>query len=255
MLRFIAAMMTLSASSILVTACNAQSTEQPSTTVTEVAAHSAFEPSESGARSGVVVETIDAASYTYVQVDTGTEVFWAAAPRCEVTEGQEITVPAGIPMENFHSDTLDRDFPLIFFVSEIGEAGHSPAMGHLPTSHATTDIGSTRSAADLPDIAVPKDGISIGTLYATKNELIGKEVTIRAKVAKVNLGIMGRNWIHIRDGSGDEAEGTHDLTITTNDVATVGDTVVISGAVTLDKDFGAGYFYQLIIEEAAVTIE
>ncbi len=74
-------------------------------------------------------------------------------------------------------------------------------------------------------------------------------------MVKFTPRIMGKNWLHLQDGSGDTAAGTHDLTVTTNVTAKVGDTVLISGAVTLDKDFGEGYKYDVIIEDAKVTVE
>ncbi len=255
MIRFFAAILTVLTGSLLIVACNAQSTDQPPSVTAETPAEDAVEQLQYGMRTGAVMETFDAASYTYVQVDTGTEVFWAAGPRCEIKAGQQVTIPAGVPMENFHSDSLDRDFPLIFFVDAIHQAGQPQTPSQLPASHPAIGSDSAKPAVDLSEISVSEGGITIGTLYATKNELAGQEVTIRAKVVKVNFGIMGRNWIHIRDGSGTPAEGTDDLTITTNDSAAVGDTVVVSGVVTLDRDFGAGYRYDVIIEDASVTIE
>ena len=77
-------------------------------------------------------------------------------------------------------------------------------------------------------------------------------MTIRAKVVKYNAGIMGKNWLHLRDGSG-KADKDNDLTVTSNDVAKVGDVVVIKGAVRTDKDFGAGYAYPVIVEDAKIA--
>jgi hypothetical protein len=65
---------------------------------------------------------------------------------------------------------------------------------------------------------------------------------------------MGKNWLHVRDGSG--AEGTNDLTVTTaGAMPNVGDTVVVTGPVVLNKDFGMGYQYDVLIEDAQVTVE
>jgi hypothetical protein len=76
----------------------------------------------------------------------------------------------------------------------------------------------------------------------------------RGKVVKTNPNIMGKNWLHVRDGSG--AEGTNDLTVTTAGTApNVGDTVVVKGTVALEKDFGMGYQYDIIVEDAEVTVE
>jgi hypothetical protein len=93
---------------------------------------------------------------------------------------------------------------------------------------------------------------TIEALYAGKDRLKGQRVQISGKVVKVNNGIMGKNFIHIQDGTG--RADANDLTVTTQDVLHVGDRVVVTGLVTLDRDFGAGYSYPLILEEATVSI-
>jgi hypothetical protein len=91
-------------------------------------------------------------------------------------------------------------------------------------------------------------------VFAEKASLAGKPVTVRGKVVKVNGGIMGKNWLHVRDGSG--AEGTNDLTVTTSgELPELGTIVVVTGPVTLDKDFGMGYQYAVILEDAEVKAE
>jgi len=91
-------------------------------------------------------------------------------------------------------------------------------------------------------------------VFAEKDALGGQKVTVRGKVVKVNAGIMNTNWLHVRDGSG--AEGTNDLTVTTaGTVPGVGDTVLLTGTVALNKDFGMGYSYDVIVEDAEVTVE
>ena len=91
-------------------------------------------------------------------------------------------------------------------------------------------------------------------MFAEKDQLAGQPVVFRGKVVKTNPNIMGKNWLHVRDGSG--AEGTNDLTVTTAGTApNVGDTVVVKGTVALNKDFGMGYQYDIIVEDAEVTVE
>ena len=60
---------------------------------------------------GKVAETMDAGGYTYVLVDAGTNKLWAAAPQFPVKQGDLVTVPGSEPMTDFHSKTLNRDFP------------------------------------------------------------------------------------------------------------------------------------------------
>lgn len=95
--------------------------------------------------------------------------------------------------------------------------------------------------------------VSVADIFAKKDELNGKNVTLSGKVVKVNLGIMGKNWIHLQDGTG--AQGTNDITITTEGTAAVDDKVVVTGTVVTDKDFGSGYKYDVIIENGMVTVQ
>ena len=123
-----------------------------------------------------------------------------------------------------------------------------PADPHpVPSVQPGTDV-------DLSGIAKADGGKTVAELYAEKDQLAGQKVTVRGKVVKTNAGIMDKNWLHVRDGSG--AEGTNDLTVTTSgELPKVGDTVLVTGALTLNKDFGMGYQYPVIVEDAAVTIE
>ena len=92
-------------------------------------------------------------------------------------------------------------------------------------------------------------------VFAERRVLVNKTVTVRGKVVKANPSIMGRNWIHIRDGSGSREKKDDDLTVTTQDGAAVGDIVVVRGVVHVDRDFGAGYSYPVVLEDAKVTRE
>jgi len=131
--------------------------------------------------------------------------------------------------------------------AEATAAGMPAAEGHpMPVEPA--------QAVDLTGIAKAEGGKTVAEVFAEKASLAGQKVVIRAKVVKANANIMGKNWLHIRDGSG--AEGTNDLTVTTtSELPKVGDTVIVTGPVVLNKDLGMGYTYEVILEDATVTIE
>ena len=123
-----------------------------------------------------------------------------------------------------------------------------PAAEPHPMPAAPTE------AVDLSGIAKADGGKTVAEVFAEKDQLAGQQVLLRAKVVKTNSGIMGKNWLHVRDGSG--AEGTNDLTVTTSAPAPdVGDTVLVKGLVSLNKDLGMGYVYDVIVEDAEVTVE
>jgi hypothetical protein len=132
----------------------------------------------------------------------------------------------------------------------IAQAASAP----LSEGHPTIDMhGSAAPKFDFSKIVKPKGGKTVQEVYEEKAKLNGKRVTLRGKVVKYNEAIMGKNWLHLRDGTGKDP--TDDLTVTTQAKAKVNDTVLVEGTVTLGKDLGAGYKYDVIIEDAKVKIE
>ncbi|MFI5396154.1 MAG: DNA-binding protein [Candidatus Binatia bacterium] len=202
---------------------------------------------------GKVVETMNAGTYTYVQVDDGTKKIWAAAPQFQVAVGDVVVVPEGAPMRNFESKTLGRTFDLVYFVEGIQVAGSHTAKEQVAAAHGAGTTKAPAVALDLSNIAKATGGQTVSELFANKTALAGKEVAVRGKVAKFTSSIMGKNWIHLKDGTG--SAGTNDLTVTTNAEAAVGNTVLVHGKLSTDKDFGFGYKYDVLIEDAAVAVE
>ena len=129
----------------------------------------------------------------------------------------------------------------------------TPAAQPAPQPAAPAAPAAAPAAISLEGIAKAEGGFTVEELFSKKSELGGKQIALRGRVVKYNSGIMGKNWLHLRDGTG--AEGSNDLTVTTSEPAAVGDTVLIQGTVAIDKDFGAGYRYGLIVEDAKVTKE
>ncbi|MFZ5875940.1 MAG: OB-fold nucleic acid binding domain-containing protein [Nitrospirota bacterium] len=105
--------------------------------------------------------------------------------------------------------------------------------------------------AAAPTMAGDTKVKNIETLFAQKDKLSGQHIQISGKVVKVNNGIMGKNFFHLQDGSGNAP--ANDLTVTTQEMVKVGDQVTVTGLVTVNRDFGAGYSYPLILEEATVV--
>ena len=112
-------------------------------------------------------------------------------------------------------------------------------------------LGRVESAEKDTTASTKVDVYKVEDVYAKKDKLSGKKVAVKGKVVKFNAGIMGKNWVHVQDGSG--KQGTNDITATTSQSASVGETVLITGILAVNKDFGGGYKYEVIIEEATVT--
>ena len=205
---------------------------------------------------GTVVSTMDVTNYTYVEIDTGEGIVWAAGPTTELKEGDLVFVRDPGPMPNFYSTSLDRRFDMIYFGSSFQVHGRGFTAPTDPAGDRPP--GEKREAAvEITGIERADGGETIAAIFENKADLAGQEVTVRGKVVKSNSGIMGRNWIHLRDGTSGP-EGNNDLTVTsssTSVAAEVGDTVLVRGTVVLEKDFGYGYRYDLMLEDATVTIE
>lgn len=228
------------------------------------------EPPAEGGLTGKVLETVDAGPYTYVQVSDGSRTIWAAGPRSTVAVGDTIVVPPGMAMKNFTSKTLQRTFEEIYFVNSLGKPGAAaaPVAPSAPApaleAQSAPDLAplaahrgngnrppAAASGVDLNGILKADGGQTVAELYTGKAELAGQPVVVRGRVIKFTAAVMGKNWIHLQDSSG--ASG--DLTLTTSAVAKVGDLIVVRGNLGVDRDFGAGYRYDIVIEDAAVTVE
>ena len=202
---------------------------------------------------GKVVQTMNAGPYTYVEVDDGTKKVWAAAPQFVVAVGDQVVVPAGAPMPNFHSKSLDRTFDVVYFVGGIQVVGGKAGGDAAPAAQGPGGARVTAPTITVSHVEKAAGGYTVAELFANKVSLVGKEVSVRGKVAKATEGVMGKNWLHIQDGTG--ATGTNDVTATTTGSAAVGATVLVRGKLAADKDLGFGYKYDVLIEDATVTVE
>lgn len=204
--------------------------------------------------SGKVLETMDAGGYTYIKLESASGAEWAAVSAATVKVGDSVTLLPQVTLENFESKSLNRTFERIIFGSVAAPGGASV----MPSGHPSVP-GAMKGMADIDPgtIDVPKadgaDGKRVAEVWASRSSLGEKKVAIRGKVVKFSPAIMGKNWMHIRDGSGSREKGDDDITVTTKDTAAVGDVVLVNGIVRVDKDFGAGYSYAVIVEEAKIA--
>lgn len=216
-------------------------------------------PIPEGMIRGTVLETIDAAGYTYVQLGSGENKIWLAGPKTTVAVGDVVQAPQGMPMTDFHSAALNRDFEVVYFVGGMqnlsaAPAAQAPVAADAPVAQSPNTAAPSAAVEEVAVEAV-EAGKNIAELFANKDAYADKEVTLRGKVVKYNADVMGANFIHIQDGSGNAADKNHDLTVTSKSAAAVGDVVVVKGKLVLEKDFGAGYSYPVIVEDAEVTVE
>lgn len=194
-----------------------------------------------GMHSVQVVEVIQTNSYTYLQVLENNEKIWIAVAAREAKPGDVLYYTDALEMRDFSSKELNRTFALIYFVQDPSD---SPDVGKaiFPAGKKSTE---RITGIEIEHI---EGGINLSTLFDNKNDFRNKSVKIRGIVVKVNKNIMGKNWVHIQDGTG--SDDLYDLTITTMDNIEVGNIATFEGKIALEKDFGAGYAYDIIMEEA-----
>lgn len=252
---------------------NSEKTSQPKVSTqkqTEIAPKAVA--SKPNGLSGKVLETFDSGGYTYVRVDSDTGEKWVAAPQAQVTVGEDASFADGQVMQNFHSKTLNRTFEEIIFTAGIigkDPASETTGMGAgsfaeaIQGSGANTmgqngSMGSGKAVVPFADLKIEKatgeNGYTVGEVYEKSADLNTQKVMVKGQVMKVSLNIMGKNWLHLQDGTGDPAGSTHDLVVTTSAaVPEKGDVVTIEGTLAANKDFGFGYKYAVIVEDAEIT--
>jgi len=213
-------------------------------------------PVPAGMVRGTVLETMDSGGYTYVAIETSQGPIWAAGPQTSVKAGDVVEIPEGMPMNQFTSKTLGRTFDVLFFVNRISNLT-TPAPVEAGISEPAVSKPAANEVADVADISVEalEAGKNIAWVFANTDSLADQQVSLRATVVKYNSDILGWNFIHIQDGSGDVADRNNDLTVTSKATAAVGDTVVLTGTIILNKDFGAGYSFPVLLEDARLSNE
>jgi len=177
----------------------------------------------------VVKEVIQTSGYTYLRVLEGDKEEWLAIVRRPVKVGQTYTFDQSGTMTDFASRELNRTFKEILLVAKLTLVTEQESATH------------------------PKKITPIGKLLKNKNSYEGKLVKIKGKVTKYSADILGKNWIHIEDET--DYSGKYDLSATINQEVKVGDTIIIEGKISLDKDFGSGYFFEILMEDAKIQIK
>ena len=232
---------------------------------------------------GKVQESLAGGGFSYVRVAAASGEYWIAVPETEVKVGEEVSAAEGQMMENFASKSLGRTFPKI--VMSTGLTGKTPKMGEAPHGGAAAPAtgvakgagsfdaamqqeapagakqpggaevtpGSSKAVVPLAEVKVAKatgpNACTVAEVFGKASGLNGKKVRVRGKVMKVSANIMGRNWIHLQDGTGDAMKNTHDLVITSAEQPAKDAVVTLEGVLATNKDFGAGYVYAVIVEE------
>jgi len=219
---------------------------------------------------GEVIETMNGAGYTYLLLRGERGELWVAVPQVAVSAGQTVSIAPQMTMKDFESTSLNRKFDSIVFGTLAGPAGPVPAtppnsapQAAMPPGHPMPGMGGMQGMGGMSggaskiepgQIKVAKaegaDGRTVEEIWTNHAALKDKQVVVRGKVVKFLPEIMGKNWIHLQDGTGSAENRTNDITVTTTDKAVAGDVVIVTGTIHTDVNLGAGYAYPVIIEDA-----
>jgi hypothetical protein len=217
---------------------------------------------------------MDAASYTYARLRTDDgALVWVAGPQTPLTVGARAEVSAGMLMRGFESKALGRRFDELWFVDRLSAVtpDASPPTTPLPANPTAPSPQDTPLSAQGPSgpaqvaplgiapLTPLEGGVTVAQILERPDAWTGKTVRLRAAVVRVNAGIMGRDWLHVQDGTR-APSGAFDLTITSAEgapptSAQPGDVITLQGVVSLNRDFGAGYRYDVLLEQATLEVE
>lgn len=198
---------------------------------------------------GTVTEIINVSGYTYVEIENTEGRVWVAAPSVPVKEGDLAAFSINMPMHNFYSKTLDREFSVLYFVDRFVSGGEvTPIDREAAAAHGR--MVENASVSPVEGIAMADPGYTIAEIYASPDEMQGRMVRVRGQVVRFTPSVLGTNWVRIRDSS-----AANDLVIPTDEMCQVNDIVLVEGRIELNKDLGQGFVIPLVVEEATITIE
>jgi hypothetical protein len=201
---------------------------------------------------GEVLEVVPAESFTYLRLKTGDGEAWASVPKAQIKKGARVTIENAMVMNDFKSKSLNRTFPVVYLGNLAGAKGgalHGGGDAQNPHAGAAKPVDTTNVRVAK---AKGENAMTVAEIVRQGAALKDKPVLVRGRIVKYNEAIMGKNWIHLRDGSGSAKDNTNDVLVTTVNPAKLGDIVTVKGMVHVDKDFGAGYAYKVLIEDATL---
>jgi len=189
-----------------------------------------------------VIEHIPGQRYSYMKVAENDDEYWIATMKGDFKENESYHYHEGIEKTDYSSTELSRTFDRIVLVSELlSPDAHD---GQSSSSMKPNEVKIDKNEK----INLPKSSTPIKDIIAQPARFKNKQIEITGRVTKVNPGIMDRNWIHVYDGT----NGTFDFVCTSNQDIPVGHLITLKGTIVLNKDFGAGYSYEILMENARV---
>jgi hypothetical protein len=193
-----------------------------------------------------VNEVLPTSKYVYLFVNEGDEKFWVATVKQEVNVGDSYMYKGGIMKKNFESKEYNRVFDVVYLVTNLVPINRTPKS---ESNKAEVESSQQEDITEKGELIEHEGSIKINELVSNPQKYKGQTIQLTGRVNKINPNIMKRNWIHLQDGSKDD----YDLVITSNTFVPEGSIITIQGVVTLNIDFGAGYKYDILVENGELT--
>jgi len=200
-------------------------------------------------RTGTVLMGKHAGKYTMMLIEEGGEQYWIAANFIDIAPGDQVEFIGGILMRDFHSAAMNHTFPEILLVTNIRITEQVDLPG---------DADIAQTAPEPREVAIPTTPIvqqagqvTVADLFATRDDLAGKTVSLTARVIRVSSNIQGKNWIALADGTGSEPD--NQVMAVTAETALLGDTVTATGILRSDHTVGMGHSFKVLLEDAVFS--
>ena len=207
-------------------------------------------PVSSDLHTVIVMEVLNTTKYVYLKVRENGEQFWIATRKQDINIGGTYFYKGGLLKTNFESKEHNKVFEKIYLVTSLVQSNHGNNKSDPNLKIQKSNQNSEDDANRNKEIKNTQSGsIKIAELVENYKKYEGKTVQVSGKCVKINPNIMGTNWIHIKDGSKDD----YDLVITSNTFVQEGSMITMKATVTLNKDFGSGYKYDLILENGTIV--
>lgn len=198
-------------------------------------------------KTAIIQEVLQTSNYTYLRVASDTSLQWLAVPSMDIKAGDTCYYTGGLVMPDFKSKELNKTFDRVIFMEGVSR---TPEVTKKTT--AGVPEHGTKSKPDKAKVSVEPatGGITIAELFQNPENYNGQVVKIRGQIVKFNPGILGKNWVHLQDGT--SFGNKFDLVATLDSTVSTGEVVTLECKVTLNKDFGSGYFFDVILEDAVI---
>lgn len=244
-----ATLLLLLGTGILLSSCGSEGESKTPNQETKTETSAPTQGQTPNTNQGIIKEIIHTSSYSYLLVNNAGVEVWIAIVKTDFNIGETVYYKDALEMLNFKSAELNRVFEKVLFIQNFSK---TPFTGEETKPTATQNKSNTINKIELKTPIKKKEGaLSIATLFKERSVYAEKKVLVQGEVAKVNAGIMGKNWIHLQDGTQDG--DNYDMLITTQaENIKVGDVVSFEGILKLDQKFGGMYSYEVLIEEGIV---